>query len=493
MTIGFRRRELWLGVALLVCAFGLGGRSAEAIAPSALGPEMSSGQPSGGYVGRLSVEPKHAPAGTPVTVIGTGFPANQSLVLIWRTVKGAWKAADGEYKGRDYAPVGYRIAEVMSDGAGRITANFTVPEDFGFIHDVVAQQGERLLTQTAFSVDMTVNLSPPSGPIGTPITVDIKGIGWRQLDNSWTMMYDNNFTGWVSAVSTNGSARFTIPATGGLGTHVLRLVHGEFTFPYLNPQQNPVPDRPRFSLPFNLTAGAPVLPPAPERQVRKEVHGVPSGGELVATPPFSTAGSSVAVGGTGFTPGKTYGLNWTTVTGNRVAGSGWEESSKVVAEAKADSSGRLAFQFKVPDDLGGAHGLWVQDGKAKKTGAYWVETSALPLDVQRGPAGTTFAIHLKGVGWTETSNIYHVVYDNNYSGYACGFSSQGDVTVFMPATGEPGWHFIDLYPGIYKGQEVRPNNFRIPQLTYAADHPGEDLPAFHFAVEVTDRISAVSQ
>ena len=54
----------------------------------------------------------------------------------------------------------------------------------------------------------------------------------------------------------------------------------------------------------------------------------------------------------------------------------------------------------------------------------------------------------------------------------------------MPASGAPGWHYIDLYPGIYKGQETRPNNFRIPQLTYAEDHPGEDLPAFHFAIHV---------
>ena len=48
-------------------------------------------------------------------------------------------------------------------------------------------------------------------------------------------------------------------------------------------------------------------------------------------------------------------------------------------------------------------------------------------------------------------------------------------------------HYIDLYPGIYKGEEDDPNltNFRIPQLTYAADHPNEDLPAFHFAFEVT--------
>ena len=39
--------------------------------------------------------------------------------------------------------------------------------------------------------------------------------------------------------------------------------------------------------------------------------------------------------------------------------------------------------------------------------------------------------------------------------------------------------------GIYKGKETRPNNYRLPQLTYADDHPGEDLPRFRFAFEVT--------
>ena len=38
---------------------------------------------------------------------------------------------------------------------------------------------------------------------------------------------------------------------------------------------------------------------------------------------------------------------------------------------------------------------------------------------------------------------------------------------------------------IYKGKETRPINYRLPQLTGERDHPGEDLPAFHFAFEVT--------
>jgi hypothetical protein len=215
----------------------------------------------------------------------------------------------------------------------------------------------------------------------------------------------------------------------------------------------------------------------------------------------------VVVKGSGFAAGKPVALNWTTVTGNRISGGqtssiqsrmttgsadrstatgGWEERARVVAEATADASGRLEFDFATPDDLGGSHGLWADTGTgARSTGTLWIAPTALPLDVSRGPVETTFKIHLKGVGWSESANIYTVVYDNGHSGYACGFNSQGDVEIFMQATGEPGWHFIDLYPAIYKGKETRPVNYRLPQLTAEQDHPGEDLPIFHFAFEVT--------
>ncbi len=211
-------------------------------------------------------------------------------------------------------------------------------------------------------------------------------------------------------------------------------------------------------------------------------------GDLVTTPVFSPINRPVVTVGTGFAPGKTYKLNWSSLTGNRIIGH-WEEASRAIAEAKADASGRLEFHYQVPDDLGGNHTVWVDKGSAgkedKKAGTFWVAPSALPLDVTRGPVGTTFTIHLKGTGWTETANIYTVVYDNAHTGYACGFNSQGDIQIFMQATGAPGWHFVDLYPAIYKGKETAPVSFRLPQLTYAADHPAEDLPAFHFAFEVT--------
>jgi hypothetical protein len=461
---------------------------AQAAAPqaSALGPEVAIAEPRDGFVGSLNLVPESGPAGTPVAVTAERLPPNQEFQLVWRTVKGSWKVADAVYHGREYAPVAYEISRVKSDRNGRLTATFVAPEDFGFVHDIVLQQPDRMFTQAGFSTDMTVKISPESGPVGTPITVEVKGIGWRQLFNSWDILYDNHFTGWMSAVTTGGSATFTIPATGRPGVHVLEVLHGELTFPYRNMQQNPEPDRPRWAIPFTVTPGPAVLPKPPAEQAQTSVLRLPPQGELVATPAFSGVDQTAVVRGEGFAPGKTYTLNWNRVVGNRMNGAGWLEGSSPIGQAVADVSGGAEFRFKVPDDLGGVHNLWVDmGGGLKKTGTYWIKATALPMDVTRGPVNTTFRIHLKGVGWSETANIYHVVYDNDYIGYACAFNSQGDVELIMKATGEPGWHFIDLYPGIYKGDETRPNNFRIPQLTYAADHPGEDLPAFHFAFEVT--------
>ena len=103
-----------------------------------------------------------------------------------------------------------------------------------------------------------------------------------------------------------------------------------------------------------------------------------------------------------------------------------------------------------------------------------IETSIVGMTPKSGPAGTPVRIHLKGVGWTEYDNIYVATYDNAYMGYACGFNSQGDVVINFTATGEPGPHLIDLYPGIYQGPPTEPQQlYRLPQLTYADDHPGE--------------------
>src|SRR5262249_3194112 len=149
---------LALVCALALSLFAISVEAASARRAAELGPEVALAEPAGGYVGKLKVTPEHGPAGTPVTVTGEGVPAGQEFEVAWRTVKGRWKVAGGECHGREYAPVAYRIAAVKSDAAGRVAASFTAPEDFGFLHDVVIQQRGRLLTQTAFNLDMAARI-----------------------------------------------------------------------------------------------------------------------------------------------------------------------------------------------------------------------------------------------------------------------------------------------------------------------------------------------
>jgi len=162
---------------------------------------------------------------------------------------------------------------------------------------------------------------------------------------------------------------------------VIEVLHGEFTFPYRNMQQSPESDRPRFVLHFTVTPGAPVLPPPVSEQGQQSVRRLPAPGALSVMPPFASVGQKVAVRGDGFAPGERYALNWTTVIGNRVGGHGWNEAPHPIAEAVADESGRLAFDIAAPDDLGGAHTLFVENGADKHTGSLWIKPTALPLDV----------------------------------------------------------------------------------------------------------------
>ena len=447
------------------------------------------------FVGHVSVEPQHAPAGTSIMVSGTDFPPGEHYDLVWHTVEGSWDIRGDrqeEYHGRIFNELEYTIAEADTDAQGSFSTAFTVPDDYGFNHNITIERDGELLNRVGFSIEPTVSMEPTSGPSGTLISITMNGVGWQKMENSWTLIYDNKYTGFLSAVTTKGTAKVVIPATGGQGKHFLKILHGAYQYPYLNTEQNPRPDQPVFEMEFTITDEPPILPAPAGTQGLVVERGVPpanaTGTILWVDPMVGPIETPVTLYGKGFPAGENIQFLWYTVVGNRVSGSGWDDNSIELGAAIVRADGTLSLPFTVPDDLGGGHRIEavVTGDNVPKT-AFVITPSILPLGISSGSAGTPLTVHLKGVGWTETANIYHLVYDNAYLGYACGFNSQGDVTIYLPLTGEPGWHFIDIYPGIYKGKEAKGvQNFRIPQLTYAEDHPGERLPAFHLAVEIIE-------
>ncbi len=442
------------------------------------------------FVGSLSLEPTSGPAGTVVTVTGIDLPADADLSLLWSTADCGWLLEGDlgeEYKGRACTPVEQPLDEVATDADGLMTATFTVPDDYGFAHDVLLIDRDGVIRNRAlFSISMDVEVTPTSGPVGTPITIEVRGMGYQSLEDTRTILYDDRYVGFMSAVTTRGTARAVIPATGSVGSHLIEIERGAYTFPYMNPEQSPRPDILTYDAVFTITDGDPVLPPGIDDQapapVAAERPDDTAGPLLSASLTAGPTGSPLTLLGSGFDPGAEVTFDWFRIVGNRVGGQGWEERALPFGEATVGSDGTFTVASEIPEDVGGPHRIEavVEDEVVALTSVS-ITPRADPV-AERVSWGDDLAIHLTGVGWTETANIYTVVYDNAYVGYACGFNTQGDVLIHLKATGDEGWHFVDLYPAIYKGDELPGrNNFRIPQLTAVDDHPGEDLPIFRYA------------
>jgi hypothetical protein len=485
-----------LGAAVVLAATSALRVGARAVTGGSADPAPSaSAQPAPvHYEGAVTLTPSKGEPGTMVTVAGSDFQPGEQVAVVWNSVTGSWKlegTANEEFHGRAFKPVRTAVASAATDARGGFSAAFEAPVDFGFSHDVTVERGDVLLNKAAFRLEPRVSISPTAGPPGTPITITMDGVGWANLENSWQVTYDNQFTGLLSSVTTGGTAVAEIPATGQVGQHQIRVVHGSFTMPYLNMEQSPRPDRPTFNLEFEITDGAPVRPAAADDQaLPAQPATVPSGqGPAIwADLASGTVGTPVTVFGRGFTARADVAVTWSTVIGNRVGGNGWDENITDAFHITAGADGTFESAWTIPDDLGGPHRLGAAvGGAALAETPLTITPSIVSAVTATASQGSEILIHLKGVGWTETANIYNLVYDNGFLGYVCGFNSQGDVLIHLPAAGSVGWHFIDLYPGIYKGEDAPGiQNFRIPQLTAEDDHPGERLPAFRLALEVTE-------
>jgi hypothetical protein len=428
--------------------------------------------------------------GTPVEVTAEGLPPNKDVNLLWGTVEGGWVIEDYfHFRGKKYAETTRTLSQATTDGNGRLNARFAIPEDFGGVHEVFVRDGDTTLAQGGLEVAQTFEMSPKEGPVGTTIELRVKGLGWRTMESTWVVNWDNHQAGYVSAAGSRGSAVARFRASGPAGEHTINVLTGYMGQGYLNHEQAPNAYLPVPQFSFVVTPGRAATPAFYAEPYQPQPVPASTGGNGVVAKISPTQGpvnTKASLEVTGLPANTPVSLVWGSYEGNRVSGNGFDPVEDELTKVTTTADGRIALPVTIPEDLGGRHTLSVRSGdKTLATTYFVIETSIVSMTPLSGPVGTPVTIHLTGVGWTEYDNIYIATYDNAYMGYACGFNTRGDVVINFTAAGAPGVHIIDFYPGIYQGAEGGQQLYRLPQLTYADDHPGNRIPALRFSFEVT--------
>jgi len=192
----------------------------------------------------IGVSPTSGVVGSTTTVTGSGFPPDTQVVLGWTSVNASWKVQavpTPQVTGISSAPLLYKLGSTQSDAAGSFTLQITVPQDYGGSHNIqaYATNGTAISPVAAFTVAPNFQISPSSGPAGSPITVVGTGLGTGIYSTSYQLYWDNSYVGYLTAVSTGGTANFTVYASGAPGPHYVSIFEGGNGPGYMNPQQAP--------------------------------------------------------------------------------------------------------------------------------------------------------------------------------------------------------------------------------------------------------------
>jgi hypothetical protein len=448
----------------------------------------------------LKTTPDVAPVGTPIVFSSGGLPPNTAVDVIWETANVRYlmdtPPESVDFWGREVSKIHVRLAAGRTDAQGNFELKTKVPEDYGALHDIYVVANGKRIAKGGFLITRHYTVSPRRGPVGTPITIKVTGLGAMPYHAAASLMWDNMFLGTVTSTTTRGSSTVQIRAAGPPGRHVIDFVPSGSGNPFLNIEQSAIswlgskrvvftttrdngPTKPSIAWPRKVT-----LPAAERHRLGvTTVAGVSAGLSSQSGPVLSR----VTLRASGLKPGPVQ-LGWVTARGTRT-GAGFQLGTLPLGSATAAANGSVDTTIQIPDDLGGWHAIeLVQGGTVVATMPYYVDISIVSVSPRRVKAGQVVTVHLKGVGWTEIDNILAVTYNNGYVGYACGFFSAGDVKLRLVARGQPGTQLIDLWPTIYKqkGNDIWDGRWAF--LSYRSDFPalalGYRIPHIRASFEI---------
>jgi hypothetical protein len=527
--------------------------------PALAGP-VASAFTTGSTIGVLTTTSSGAQSGVsgsgtvtqPLTITGTGLAANAKVSIDWSTWNATWvtdvEPQTANYLGTATTSFNVVLGSATTSATGALSFTTTVPSDFGGVHNLYAVVNGVEVADGGFTLLRTFTVSPKRGPIGTPITVTLTGLGESAYTTGDGVNWDNKTTGLVTALWTRGDATFTLRAAGPVGQHTIETASSLSTA-YLNPSQSPVPYAGILTALFTTTRGngpvaeTAVLPTAfnatPSQFTTLSTANLDPASKAVAT--LSTTrgpdNSSVQVSVSGLVGTGAYQLEWSSVTGSRVncpngSSSCWTFANTSLGSTVNATNGALQQTITVPvtdqknpgAGLGGWHIVQVMSGaKIEAEVPFYVQESlvaytaasgkvshalataapvpsvATPTLTQLAGVGTPtssfhegqeFTIAVNGVGWTQMDNTLAVDYDNGLVGYGCGFNSNGYMVIHMFATGGVGTHIIDLYPELYTLNPLFTTTAygMTPFLDSATNYPGlamgYQIPVIHLTIHI---------
>jgi hypothetical protein len=444
--------------------------------------------------------------GDTVTLKGRNLPPGEEVEVVWHSVEGEWGVLEADrIVGPQYRPRTDLLDTVVVDDDGRFDEEWTVPQDYGGSHTLELQDGDgETLAEADLAIVPWFELDRTSAPLGETFRVTGYGLGPDVVHNNYQVTWDNSYVGFVTGVVNRGTATAEVRAVGPPGEHVLQVWRNHRGVPQVEAKERsaygPVggdratawtvdvterDDEPRRAWVDGRLEETPLEGHYPDLDEDTDA-------ELAVDPTSGQAGTDAVVTGRGFPPATEVDLVWYRHEGSEVRGIPITPEPRwdVLPSVTTDDDGAFELPFTVPQAEGSTRPVAAEvDGRTVAVTGFVVQPSIETFAPQEGPVGTEFEVELGGLGWTTFENNYHVVYDNQPLGYVSGTSDAGQgatVRTVLQAAGEPGYHFVDLYPGIYEMQDDTPDFELRPHLSYLDNHPVRPMPAIHLVFEVTE-------
>ncbi|MFB6094082.1 MAG: hypothetical protein ABEJ77_03985 [Halanaeroarchaeum sp.] len=458
----------------------------------------------GGGSGTLAVDPREASVGDDLLVRGRDLDPGTEYALRWRTNEGEWSVIAGhEVVGPQYHPLTETIGSVTTDEDGAFDYEWIVPEDFGGGHRIELVRSEETVATAEITVVPHFEIERTTVPMGETIAIHAHGVSTSVDRSNFQIAWDQGYTGLVTGVRKRGSATAHVRAAGPPGEHVLQVWRNYNGVPYVtNNTQSPMgPVAGGRQSKWIVEVTEPETPPDPVQVEAMDpeeplpVHypnlDEDTDASLTVSPQSGRAGTQIVIQGRDFPANETVDLRWYQHVGEGIRSATVEPKPRpdVLPTVETDARGSFTYETEVPTAEGSTRPIVAAvDGREVAVTGFMVQPDVERFEPVRGPVGETMTIELSGIGWTNYESTPTFVYDNHYLGYGCGMTDDYRSTTVrteLDMAGQPGWHFIDVYPSLFRMEDEEPRVEMYPHLS-TGNHPVRRLPVLRLAFEITE-------